>query len=126
MALSAVHHIAVQVRDLTVARGFYEGVLGLLVVRELPHAVWVQCGQTVVMLERCTGQPRRDVADWKSERLGPHLIAFTIDVAEREAWRSKLSMAGFPVVHESDFTVYVRDPDGTRVGLSHYPTKRLM
>jgi HSP20 family molecular chaperone IbpA len=34
---------------------------------------------------------------------------------------ARLTDAGHPIEGETAFTLYVRDPDGTRVGLSHYP-----
>ncbi|MGC4063236.1 MAG: hypothetical protein QM784_01010 [Polyangiaceae bacterium] len=32
-----------------------------------------------------------------------------------------MTAAGHPVIHESDYTLYLRDPEGHRVGLSHWP-----
>jgi hypothetical protein len=44
------------------------------------------------------------------------MLAFAIAPAERAAYAQRL-----PVEHETRFTLYIRDPDGRRVGLSHYP-----
>ena len=38
-----------------------------------------------------------------------------------EPWRARLAAAGCPVERESAFTLYVRDPDGALVALSHHP-----
>jgi hypothetical protein len=124
--IRAVHHIAVQVQDLEQSRAFWCALLGLAEVRRQPHALWCQAGDTLVMLERAPADASDDddraPPPFRSKRRGAHLIALTIDVDEREAWRARLAEAGVPLEKESDYTLYVRDPDGTRVGLSHYPT----
>lgn len=116
--ITGVHHVAVQVLDLERARAFYVDVLGLAEVRRQPHSIWVQAGATIVMLER--GSAPRAV-EWKAPDAGLHLLAFAIPESEREQWRAKLTAAGAPLEGETGFTLYTRDPDGTRLGLSHYP-----
>ncbi len=114
-----LHHLAIQVRDVDRAIAFYAGVLGLQETRRQPHSVWLDLGGAILMLERAAG----DVVDrsWTSDAPGLHLVALSIDAAERTAWREKLTAAGHPIVAETKFTMYVRDPEGNRVGLSHYP-----
>lgn len=114
-----VHHVAIQVRDLDRACAFYVGVLGLPETRRQPHSVWVDADGIILMLEHATdpaGPP-----PWKSATAGLHLLALTIGANEREAWRKKLTAAGAPIEGETAFTLYTRDPDGTRIGLSSYP-----
>ena len=134
MHVIGVHHIAVQVRDLDRSRSFYVDVLGMTETRRQPHAVWVEAAaqpggvqtggasSVIVMLEKCdaTDGPQ----PWASARQGLHLLALTIDVADRDAWKKRLLAAGAPLEKESGFTLYTRDPDGTRIGLSHHPTPR--
>jgi hypothetical protein len=48
-------------------------------------------------------------------------VALAIARSEREAWRLRLAAAGHPVERESPYTLYVRDPDGALVALSHWP-----
>ena len=115
-----VHHVAIQVPDLVAARAFYEGVLQLPVTREQVHAIWVDAGGVIVMLERCAesgGEP----STWASAVPGPYVVAFGIAAAERDSWRARLSAASVTLSHESAFTMYFRDPWGTRLALSHYP-----
>lgn len=119
-----LHHVAIQVRDLERARAFYVDVLGLPELRRQPHAVWVDAEGTMLMLERCPGGEREQALEpepWKSERAGLHLLALAISAGERAAWMEKLTRAGCVIEGETDFTFYVRDPDGTRIGLSSYP-----
>lgn len=114
-----VHHIAIQVRDLERARSFYVDVLGLPEVRRQPQSVWLDAEGTLLMLEKC--DDTEGPAPWRSPRAALHLLALAIGASEREAWRARLQAAGAPLEGETAFTLYTRDPDGTRIGLSSYP-----
>lgn len=114
-----LHHLAVQVHDVARACAFYEGVLGLRRLREQAHSVWLALGDGILMLEKTADAAVE--TPWRSDAPGLHLVAFAIAREEREAWRAKLAAAGHPVVHETAYTLYVRDPEGNRVGLSHFP-----
>jgi catechol 2,3-dioxygenase-like lactoylglutathione lyase family enzyme len=120
----AVHHLAVVTADLARAEAFYSGVLGLTVVRRwaddagAPRAVWMTlAGDAFLALERASaaGPRRSDGAP------GWHCVSLTIAKSEREAWRSRLAGHGVTVERESDYTLYLRDPDGNLIGLSHWP-----
>ncbi len=117
--LVKLHHVAIQVLDLAVARAFYVDVLGLAVVRTQDHALWVQAGDAIVMLEKCEGA--RDVDGWRSAAPGPFCVAFAVEPEARVRLRERLIAAGVVVEHESTYTTYVRDPFGARLGFSHHP-----
>jgi len=126
-AATKLHHLAIQVVDLDRAEAFYAGLLGLPVLRRWedgagrPRSVWLQLdGGAFLALERCD-EPGRQPA-WSSPEAGLHLLAVEIAAADRAAWEARLDRAGHPKVQETDFTFYVRDPDGNRIGLSHHPT----
>lgn len=120
-----VHHLAVVVRDLDRAEGFYGGALGLPVLRRWPDAVgaprsiWFELGGGAFLaVERAPeGAPVRPVGDPP----GWHCVALAIPKAAREAFRARLARAGSPVERESAFTLYARDPEGNLVAFSHYP-----
>lgn len=114
-----IHHVAIQVRDLERAAAFYGDLLGMAELRRQPHAIWLDADGTIVMLERCVGSDPPDT--WRSDRAGLHLLAFTIDPDARTTLRLRLENAGHAVEQETDFTFYVRDPDGTRLGFSSWP-----
>lgn len=120
----AVHHLAVCVASLTRAESFYCDVLGLRVqqrftdVHGAPRSVWLALGHGAFLaLERAALQaPVRN-----QEAPGWHCVALGIAAEEREMWRERLTYHAVLVVKESIYTLYVQDPDGNLVGLSHYP-----
>jgi catechol 2,3-dioxygenase-like lactoylglutathione lyase family enzyme len=124
MIPSGAHHVAIKVADLARAEAFYAGVLGLPLLRRWPasdgvgdRSVWLGLGAGAFLaLERSEGaQPA------KAENApGLHLLALHIERADKEAWIAKLAEAGHPIYQHTDYTVYVKDPEGNRIGLSHW------
>lgn len=124
MQLSGIHHVAVKVADLVRAEAFYVGVLGLPVLRRWPSAdgqqdrsLWLDLGAGAFLaLERAEaiGASKPEPAP------GLHLLALHIRRSEREVWMARLIQAGFPIYHRTDYTIYVEDPEGNRIGLSHW------
>lgn len=119
-----MHHLAVVVRDLDRAEAFYAGVLGLPVVQRwadaagAPRSVWLGLGGGgFLAVERAAadGPTRTDEAP------GWHCVALGIAAGERAAWRGRIEAAGARVERESPYSMYVRDPEGNLVALSHYP-----
>jgi glyoxylase I family protein len=110
-----VHHLAFRTRDLTRLERFYTDALGLSIVRrDGDRSVWLRAGGTLLMLERAEeGEP--DVPPESKE-----LVAFGIEAPDVERWRRVLEASGIAIEGETAFTLYFRDPDGRRVGLSHY------
>ena len=128
MRPTCMHHIAVKVADLAAAETFYVSVLGLSVLRRWPtpdgrteRSLWLDVGHGAFLaLERAAASTPAKTEDAP----GIHLIALHIARGEREAWIAKLTQAGHPVYQQTDYTIYVRDPEGNRVGLSHWPDPR--
>ncbi len=127
-----VHHLAVKVRDLARAERFYVAVLGLRVMTRREderglRSIWLALGpkpepdakkdQPFLALERADddGPARHDDA------IGWHCVALGIEVEERESWRKAIEGAGHAVFRETPYTLYVRDPEGSVVALSHHP-----
>ena len=118
-----LHHLAVCVRDLQRAERFYSGVLGLPIRRRWTRedgserSLWLELGAgSFLAVEEVPGGPRRD-----DDASGWHCVALRIDVDERSAWIAHLAAAGVPIERESAYTLYVRDPEGALIALSHYP-----
>ncbi|MDB4980134.1 MAG: Glyoxalase/bleomycin resistance protein/dioxygenase [Myxococcales bacterium] len=127
------HHLAVQVRDLPLCERFYAETLGLRVLRRWPatdgarddRSVWMtnDVGEapSFIALERVADGPPTAEEASRATRPGLHLIALRIERASRATWEQRLAAAGAPVEARTAFTLYVRDPEGNRVGLSHWP-----
>lgn len=111
-----LHHLAFRTADVPRLEDFYGRVLGLTTVRRGgAGSVWLDAGGTLLMLEqRAEGEPGVPGATQE-------LVAFTIDAGARAEWEAKLAAEGVAVEARTDFTLYFRDPDGRRVGVSAYP-----
>ncbi|HQY61346.1 MAG: VOC family protein [Myxococcales bacterium] len=113
-----VHHLAFRTRDLERLEAFYATLLGLPVARRSERSVWLDAEGTLVMLE-LAGDDEPDVPRGSME-----IAVFEVAPEERAERVERLRDAGFPVEAETEFTTALRDPDGRRVGLSHYPHPR--
>ncbi len=118
--MAGIHHLALRVADVERARAFYADLLGLAELRRFEEAgflrsLWLKAGDTVLMLER------RLRGAGPAEGSG-HLLAFPVD--DLQAWGERLAAAGIAVEDRSEHTLYVRDPDGHRVGLSDFSFDR--
>lgn len=126
----AFHHLAVQCADLERCERFYREVLGLPVLKRWPRdgggdrSVWLAVGgggdhAGFLALERVEEPPER--RPWRDGRPGLHLFALRIAPSERRGWEDRLEAAGVQVVHRTRWTIYFHDPEGNRIGLTHYP-----
>lgn len=126
MRVHGFHHLAIQCRDLERVGQFYREVLGLP-ERTRHHredgtlrAIWVALPEGAFLaLEACAGEPPVD--SFRRDAAGFHLLALRIDRDERASIEAELSRNGVEIVHRTRWTIYVRDPEGNRVGLSHHP-----
>jgi catechol 2,3-dioxygenase-like lactoylglutathione lyase family enzyme len=125
---TAIHHIAILVSDLVAAERFYGNVLGLCVLRRwfepdgvTPRSIWFEVETGTFLAVERGDRPTRPEADGAPPNLGLHLVALGITRGEREMWRERLEQAGYPCTEESLYTLFCRDPEGNRVGLSHWP-----
>ncbi len=95
---------------------FYAGTLGLEVVRrdEGRGSVWLRAGGAVLMLEPAReGEPPVPAHTME-------LLAFSVEDAGLVGWRDRLWVAGVEIEDATAHTLYFRDPDGRRVGVSDY------
>jgi catechol 2,3-dioxygenase-like lactoylglutathione lyase family enzyme len=125
MQSQGFHHLAVQVRDLERVAGFYRDVLGLRELRRhrrpdgTLRAIWIEVpGGGFIALEQSRAEP----APASSEgRPGYSLIALGIAPEERKRIAEELVDKGVAIVQETKWTLYITDPEGNQIGLSHYP-----
>jgi catechol 2,3-dioxygenase-like lactoylglutathione lyase family enzyme len=119
------HHLAIQCADLAACERFYTEVLGLEVLTRWPspdggeRSVWLALEDGFLALERASDRPVS--TPWTDGRAGLHLVALRIERSGRAEWEAWLALQGVEVVHRTAFTLYVRDPEGNRIGLSHHP-----
>jgi hypothetical protein len=83
--------------------------------------VWlsVGAGEEFLALEACDAD--QPPTPFRDPHGGLHLLALRILPSEREQWEQTLARHAVDIVHRSRWTLYVRDPEGNRIGLSHYP-----
>ena len=111
-----IHHLAFRSGDIARLERFYVEVLGLAVLqRQERRSVWLDAGGSIVMIEL------RDDGEAAHPAGSRELVAFAIAPDERSLVCGRLARAGVAVEAATEFTLYVRDPDGRRVGLSSYP-----
>lgn len=120
-----IHHLAMRTRDVPRLEAFYAGVLGLKVLQKREGSVWLEAGEAILMLESADPGEPEIPANCKE------FIAFRVDAPsggergenepnETSRWRNAIEQSGCTIEAETQFTLYFRDPDGRRIGLSHY------
>ncbi len=110
-----LHHLAFRTRDVERLVAFYARVLGLRETRDArPRSVWLGLEAAVLMIEaKAPDEP--DPPPGSLE-----LVAFAVDAEAKSAVRDRAESLGC-YDGETAHTVYFRDPDGRRVGVSTYP-----
>jgi len=117
------HHLALQARDVETVAAFYRDVLGLSETRRFHRddgslrSLWLAIGTSgfLAVEHLPSGAPVAETA------LGLSMIALRIDPLTRGAVLAELTRRGVAVVKQTGWTIYVKDPEGTLVGLSHHP-----
>ena len=109
-----VHHVALRVADCVRSAAFYAGVLGFPEIRRFEdsgsiRSIWLRAGGTILMLESAV------------RGAGPaagsgHVLVFAVDALP--AWEARLDGERIAIDDRTAYTLYLRDPDGHRVGLT--------
>jgi catechol 2,3-dioxygenase-like lactoylglutathione lyase family enzyme len=111
-----LHHLALRAKDVVATVRFYADVLGLREVRsDLPRSVWLGLGAGAVLMVEAREKPEPAVPAGSLE-----LFALRVSEQRRAAIR-ELARTSNCLDGETAHTVYLRDPDGRRVGVSTYP-----
>jgi catechol 2,3-dioxygenase-like lactoylglutathione lyase family enzyme len=120
------HHIAIFARDVEGLARFYRDQLKLPELRRFLQddgslrSIWLSAKaggdarDGFLAIEAEAGEGGRGAR-------GFAMLALRIDPASREATKQGLVAAGYPPERETGWTMYVRDPEGNLVGLSHHP-----
>jgi glyoxylase I family protein len=127
--VEGLHHVALRCSDLGRCEAFYREVLHLPVLRRWPaegggdRSVWLSAGGGFLALERADRgrDPAGTEGPFAAAPCGWQVVALAIRPGERAAWKARLHALGVKVEHESPWSIFLRDPEGNRVALSHWP-----
>ena len=113
-----IHHVAFRTDDVARLERFYAGVLGLAVTnRQGPRSVWLDLYGAILMLEeRAPGEVVMQPGTMET-------VTLAIEPVNHALYIRRLIEAGVTIEDRTPFTIYLRDPDGRRVGLSSYPAE---
>lgn len=109
-----VHHLALRVADCARSAAFYSSVLGFPEVRRFEEgdgvrSIWLRAGDAILMLETALRGAGPDAGSG-------HVLVFAVEALP--AWEERLAAEGIAVDDRTAYTLYLRDPDGHRVGLT--------
>lgn len=129
MDVLGFHHVALFVRDLERTAAFYREVLGLEeLVRHRRsdgslRSIWMKVAGPAVSASGFIALEEvvPDSTLTGEVEVGLALLALRIDVRDRDRIRSELERRGVAIEKQTRWTMYLRDPEGNRVGLSHHP-----
>ena len=125
MQVNGFHHAAIEARDVEKVATFFREVLGLpeVVRHHRPdgtlRSIWLaasthaEAGSPFIAVEASTHGMHAG-AGW-------FMVALGISAAERPRIHQTLLARGVTIEKETRWTIFVRDPEGNLVGLSHYP-----
>lgn len=121
---AGVHHVAIRAADVASVARFYAGALALARLDEKHdarglYAIWLAAGDTIVMIER------READEPAPDPRSRDAVIFAIAPADRAALVRRLGRRRVPIEGQTAFSLYFRDPEGRRIGASHYPSPRV-
>jgi catechol 2,3-dioxygenase-like lactoylglutathione lyase family enzyme len=119
------HHVAIKVLDVEAVAAFYRDVLSL---PELQRWARPDGALRSIWLGATAGQGAEGgflavEATELGERPSHSIVALRIAVGQRAALLQALAAQGVAVMRETDWSIFVFDPSGNTVGLSHHPVK---
>jgi glyoxylase I family protein len=124
--VNGFHHAAIEARDVEKVAAFFRDVLGLpeVVRHHRPdgslRSIWLAAatdaepGAPFIAVEEQPTHGTHSGAGW-------FMVALSISAAERHTIHRTLESRGVTIEKETRWTIFVRDPEGNLVGLSHYP-----
>ncbi len=118
------HHLALQARDVPRVASFYETVLGLPKVAT--HRTPEGAIRSIWLSLTASGDPRGgflavEQGGGDPGPTGYSMLGLRISATARAKVRAELEAQGVKIEKESRWTMYVKDPEGNLVGLSHHP-----
>ena len=121
MRTLGIHHVAIQVHDVEKVAAFYRDVLSLP-ERARHHrddgtlrSIWVEASADGSFLAI------EELRPGTRGTLGHSLVALKISRDERAAWLGHFEKVGVAIEKQTRWSVYVKDPEGNVIALSHHP-----
>ena len=124
MPIDGLHHVLLTVADLRRSSRFYEQVLGLRKLREIPDdgvagakvLFVLPDGRFFGLVQHGRGEGGR----FDEMRTGLDHVSFTVPVEELELWQRRLAEAGVPHSEPAPSAfgeplIVLRDPDGIQL-----------
>jgi len=114
-----VHHLALRSSDPFRLAAFYARALGLPELRRQEdeggaYSVWLDLGGAVLMVERGESRDGAGGAGWDG-------LFLSAEPGTGEAWAQRWATLGITLDGRTGCTLYARDPEGNRFGVSSYP-----
>jgi catechol 2,3-dioxygenase-like lactoylglutathione lyase family enzyme len=108
-----LHHLALRTADPPSLARWYRDHFGLTVWRDNPGgSIWLALDDAALMIEpSAPGEAAVPVGSME-------FFALRVTPAARDAFAARCAAAGVAIEQRTAHTVYVRDPDGRRVGVS--------
>jgi len=111
-----LHHIAIRAANVDATLAFYTTMLRLEIVRDQrPRSVWLGLTDGSVFMIEARGAGEPSVPAGSLE-----LVAFRVSPDDKAAVRERAIRASC-FDGETEHTVYLRDPEGRRLGVSTFP-----
>jgi catechol 2,3-dioxygenase-like lactoylglutathione lyase family enzyme len=121
-----VHHVAVLCADVERTIGFYDGLLGFPLVEVFENRDYA--GSTHFFFDIGNGNylaffdlPGLDLGPYAEVLGGLHHLALSVEPSRWRELKARLDHAGVAYQHVDGSSLYLRDPDGTRLELISDP-----
>ena len=127
--IRSLGEVALRVDNLEAMQQFYEEVIGLELMRRLPHGAFFEISpdygghtQVLVLFDRSSSPDYQGISQDKTPL--DH-IAFTIDLADYEVEKERLESLGLNVIDKEQRgfswrSLFLKDPEGNTVELVCY------
>jgi catechol 2,3-dioxygenase-like lactoylglutathione lyase family enzyme len=121
-----VHHVAVLCADVERTIGFYDGLLGFPLVELFENRDYA--GSTHFFFDIGNGNhlaffdlPGLDLGPYAEVLGGLHHLAISVEPSRWRDLKARLDLAAVAYQHVDGSSLYLRDPDGTRLELISDP-----
>jgi glyoxylase I family protein len=115
-----IHHLAFRTHNIERLERFYRDVVGLALLKKDSKSTWLRLGfgtgNTGILMLESRSQTEPEIPPQAMD-----LTCFAIAPEKAEEIRARLSKFNVPIEGSTPHSLYFRDPDGRRLGVSSYP-----